>query len=70
MFFDVFSGWGRIVNMSSIGGFMGRQGLSPYTAAKHGIIGLTKVNQTYHVVNVKYVICLKLENSNCFSFRH
>jgi len=35
-------GWGRIVNMSSIAGLAGYPGISPYTAAKHGLIGLTK----------------------------
>lgn len=35
-------GGGAIVNMSSIAGAVGFPGLSPYTAAKHGVVGLTK----------------------------
>ena len=36
------SGGGAIVNMSSGNGVVGVAGLSAYTAAKHGIIGLTR----------------------------
>lgn len=36
------SGGGAVVNMSSGNGVVGLAGLAPYTAAKHGIIGLTK----------------------------
>ncbi|MDZ8261018.1 SDR family NAD(P)-dependent oxidoreductase [Nostoc sp. ChiQUE01b] len=36
------SGGGAIVNMSSANGVVGVAGISPYTAAKHGIIGLTR----------------------------
>ncbi|MBE9170464.1 SDR family oxidoreductase [Pleurocapsales cyanobacterium LEGE 06147] len=36
------SGGGAIVNMSSANGIVGIAGLAPYTAAKHGIIGLTR----------------------------
>lgn len=35
-------GGGRIVNTSSVAGFVSSPGLGHYTAAKHGIIGLTK----------------------------
>ena len=35
------SGGGAIVNMSSANGAVGVGGISPYTAAKHGIVGLT-----------------------------
>ena len=35
-------GGGAIVNMSSIAGLIGFQGISPYDASKHGVIGLTK----------------------------
>ncbi len=36
-------GGGVIVNTSSIDGLTGMATLSPYTAAKHGVLGLTKV---------------------------
>jgi NAD(P)-dependent dehydrogenase (short-subunit alcohol dehydrogenase family) len=36
------NGSGVIVNMSSANGLVGLAGMSAYTAAKHGIIGLTK----------------------------
>ena len=34
--------WGRIINVGSIYSYMGRSGVSAYTASKHGIAGLTK----------------------------
>lgn len=36
------NGSGAIVNMSSANGLVGLQGMAAYTAAKHGIIGLTR----------------------------
>jgi NAD(P)-dependent dehydrogenase (short-subunit alcohol dehydrogenase family) len=36
------SGGGAIVNMSSANGVVGLAGLAPYTAAKHGVVGLTR----------------------------
>lgn len=36
------NGWGRIVNISSIAGKEGNPLNAAYTAAKHGVIGLTK----------------------------
>jgi 3-oxoacyl-[acyl-carrier protein] reductase len=35
-------GWGRIVNITSVAGIMGMAELIPYSAAKAGVIGLTK----------------------------
>ncbi len=35
-------GGGVIVNMSSMAGLVAERGLAPYTAAKHGLLGLTK----------------------------
>ncbi len=36
-------GWGRIVNIASVHGLVGSVGKAAYVAAKHGVIGLTKV---------------------------
>ena len=33
---------GSIVNAASMAGLMGRPGLAPYVASKHGVIGITK----------------------------
>ena len=35
--------WGRIVNIASVHGLVGSEQKSAYVAAKHGVIGLTKV---------------------------
>jgi 3-hydroxybutyrate dehydrogenase len=35
--------WGRIVNIASVHGQVGSTGKAAYVAAKHGVIGLTKV---------------------------
>lgn len=35
--------YGRVINVASINGLIGFAGKSAYTAAKHGLIGLTKV---------------------------
>lgn len=37
------AGWGRIVNVASVHGLVASVNKSAYVAAKHGIIGLTKV---------------------------
>jgi 3-hydroxybutyrate dehydrogenase len=34
--------WGRIINISSIYGVRAEEDVTPYTASKHGLIGLTK----------------------------
>ena len=36
-------GWGRIINVASVHGQVGSVGKAAYVAAKHGVIGLTKV---------------------------
>ncbi|MBM3537991.1 MAG: SDR family oxidoreductase [Alphaproteobacteria bacterium] len=36
------SGWGRIVNVASTAGLKGYAYVSAYTAAKHGVVGLTR----------------------------
>lgn len=36
-------GWGRIINIASVHGQVGSIGKAAYVAAKHGVIGLTKV---------------------------
>jgi NAD(P)-dependent dehydrogenase (short-subunit alcohol dehydrogenase family) len=35
-------GWGRIINVSSTAGLIGHPYVSAYSAAKHGVIGLTR----------------------------
>lgn len=35
--------WGRVINLASVHGLVGSAGKSAYVAAKHGIVGLTKV---------------------------
>src|SRR5208283_4945990 len=37
------AGWGRIVNIASAHGLIGSPFKSAYVAAKHGVVGLTKV---------------------------
>jgi len=37
------SGWGRIINIASVHGLVGSVQKSAYVAAKHGVVGLTKV---------------------------
>ena len=37
-------GWGRIINISSVQGTIGRPEVAPYAATKHGLNGLTKVS--------------------------
>lgn len=36
-------GWGRIINTASVHGLVGSVGKAAYVAAKHGVVGLTKV---------------------------
>ncbi len=35
--------WGRIINIASVHGSVGSRGKAAYVAAKHGVLGLTKV---------------------------
>ena len=35
--------WGRIINIASVHGLVGSKNKAAYCAAKHGIVGLTKV---------------------------
>ena len=37
------TGFGRIVNIASVHGLVGSKDKTPYVAAKHGLVGLTKV---------------------------
>ncbi|WP_313295609.1 3-hydroxybutyrate dehydrogenase [Diaphorobacter sp.] len=37
------AGWGRIINIASVHGLVGSAQKAAYVAAKHGIVGLTKV---------------------------
>jgi 3-hydroxybutyrate dehydrogenase len=36
-------GWGRIINIASAHGLVGSANKSAYVAAKHGVVGFTKV---------------------------
>jgi NAD(P)-dependent dehydrogenase (short-subunit alcohol dehydrogenase family) len=36
------AGGGAIINVSSLAGFRGKEGMSAYTASEHGVIGVTK----------------------------
>jgi 3-oxoacyl-[acyl-carrier protein] reductase len=60
---------GRIINIASVVGLVGNVGQANYSAAKAGVIGLTKtVAKEYASRNIN-VSCEKL--SFCFSyFRH
>lgn len=42
-------GGGAIVNNASVGGTKGDPGVSPYTASKHGVIGLTRTSALEYV---------------------
>jgi len=42
------AGWGRVINIASAHGLVGSPYKSAYVAAKHGIIGLTKVIAIEH----------------------
>ena len=37
------NGWGRIINIASVHGLVASPGKAAYVAAKHGLVGLTKV---------------------------
>lgn len=36
------SGWGRLISIASMAGLKGYAYVAPYTAAKHGVVGLTR----------------------------
>ena len=40
---SLFTGWGRIINISSTHGLVASPNKSAYIASKHGLIGLSKV---------------------------
>lgn len=37
-----FTGWGRLISVASTAGLKGYAYVAPYTAAKHGVVGLTR----------------------------
>jgi 3-hydroxybutyrate dehydrogenase len=45
------SGWGRIVNIASVHGLVGSANKSAYCAAKHGLVGFTKVVALEHAAD-------------------
>ena len=52
------SGGGRIVNIASTEGITAQRGAMPYTAAKHGVVGLTRsmaVNLGVHGITVNAI---------------
>ncbi|MEH6652109.1 MAG: 3-hydroxybutyrate dehydrogenase [Motiliproteus sp.] len=45
------AGWGRIINIASVHGLVGSANKSAYCAAKHGLIGFTKVVALEHAAD-------------------
>ena len=42
-------GYGRVINTASVHGLVASAAKAPYVAAKHGVIGLTKVAALYAI---------------------
>ncbi|MFC6673831.1 3-hydroxybutyrate dehydrogenase [Marinobacterium aestuariivivens] len=45
------TGWGRIINIASVHGLVGSANKSAYCAAKHGLVGFTKVVALEHAAD-------------------
>jgi len=45
------AGWGRIINIASVHGMVGSANKSAYCAAKHGLVGFTKVVALEHAAD-------------------
>ena len=48
------TGWGRIVNVSSMMGLVSSPGRVPYSTTKSGVIGMTRVRFIRYLSNIEF----------------